>query len=353
MIKTQLDALRFVLRNEDRGLVRVFGCLHFYGGRVQTSSGIITLDAPWPGTPLAITVPMQPVVKVMEAAPDASAKIVVNKNGHLVVKVASYSAKLVVFQEEFPRQERSAHTLKDDAHITADVWNGEVAHAIELLKPFLALNITRPWAQYMLLREGKLYATNNVVLARYALPQLTNIPYDVVLDIATIEHILRIRALGHEVSSISVSATELLCDFDDGAWAAYRSSAITWPSTYGFDKVLEDGEDVVAPTLAEQIDTIAGVAGTETGGVVYLYEQGAITQMEAAASARVACGTFPRGAYMRTSLQQALTIADKWTPSRYPAPVPFSGQGVQGVILGMRNASDVIDTLLHGDDANE
>lgn len=350
MIKSQLDALQFVLRNDDKGMVPAFSQLHFYGeeGRVQTTSGTITFDAPWPGNPLAVTVPMQPVIKCMQAAPDEKARIVVNKRGDLMIKVADYSSKLLPFQGEYPLMDKMQAMPENSAAIPADYWNKDVMNAIDLLRPFVSDDATRPWSQYMLLRAGKLYATNNVAITRFDLPDLEFIGHDVLLDVGTIDHILRIRSLGHDVSRIRLNETELLCEFSDGAWTAYRSSAVVWPDVSRFDAALCEGEEPVPENMAEKIQTIGSIASTKPEGAIYLYEHGAMAQMETT-SARVWCGAFKRSAFMRSSLQQALGVAEKWTVSLYPAPVPFSGKGVLGVLLGIREASDMITTLLQGD----
>lgn len=348
-IKSQLDALQFVLRNDDKGLVPAFSQLHFYGeGRVQTTSGTITFDAPWPGNPLAVTVPMQPVIKCMQAAPDEKARIVVNKKGDLMIKVSDYSSKLLPFQGEYPLMDKMSAMPENCVAIPHKYWNEDVVQAVELLRPFVSDDATRPWSQYMLLRNGMLYATNNVAIARHALPELEFIGHDVLLDVGTIDHILRIRALGHEVLRVRLNETELLCEFTDGAWTAYRSSAIAWPDVKRFDAVLKEGEDAVPENMLQKITTIANIAGTKPEGAIYLYEHGALAQMETT-SARVWCGAFKRSAFMRSSLQQALGVADRWSVAEYPAPVPFSGKGVLGVLLGIRDASDAITVLLQGD----
>lgn len=353
MIKSQLGALQFVLRSDDRGLVPAFGCLHFYEHngepRVQTTSGIITFDAPWVGNPLNVTVPMNPVIRCMEAAPEEKARIVVNKRGDLMIKVADYSSKLVPFMDEFPRMTSEWKGGQENAHaIPAVVWNGEVAKAIELLRGFVSADATRPWSQVMLIRGGALHATNNVVYAQYPLPHLEHLEHDVLLDVDVIDQILRIRALGHEVALITLSPTELLCEFADGAWASYRSQNVEWPSLSSFINVLAEGEDEVAPDLLIKLNTISSIAGVATDGVVYLYEHGAIVQMEKT-SARVWCGSFKRASFMRSSIQQVLAVAERWSPANYPSVVQFAGQGVRGVMMGTRGANEAIDVLLQGD----
>jgi hypothetical protein len=349
MIKSQLEALQFVLRSDDRGLVPAFGCLHFYEGRVQTSSGTITFDAPWPGNPLDVTVPMNPVIKCLQAAPEEKARIVVNKAGNISIKAGDYSSRLVPFLEEFPRAKAPSDWPADVAvSLDAKLWNGKLLPALELLRPFVSPDATRPWSQYVVLRGGKLFATNNVALARIEITELQSIKYDVVFDMDTIDHILRIRDLGHEVTSIILSPENLLCEFGDGAWTSYRGRDITWPGTAPFDALLGEGKVDVPAEMAQKVSTMASIAGTATDGVIYVYEHGAMTQMDNTI-ARVWCGAHPRGSYMRSSLQQMLAVADKWSPGEYPSPVQFSGKGVKGILLGMRGASDAIDTLLRGD----
>src|SRR5699024_6359954 len=96
--------------------------------------------------------------------------------------------------------------------------------ALQTLAPYIAEDASRPWAKGILIRDGKAYATNNVIIAEYDLgasfPTAVNIPEKAVKEL------LRIKEAPTTVWLAESSATFF---YSEGLWLRAQLLTPEWP----------------------------------------------------------------------------------------------------------------------------
>ena len=180
-----LDALKTVYGAvEERALLSALSHVHVYDGRVQASSGRLTIDAPIPQLAgMTFSAPAEKFVAAITAAGDTPRVV---RDGPVVrVTGNSFRAKVPTLGGEWAKVEPDPPT-----------WETEEAllPVLARLYPFMADDATNVWATCLLLSQKEAVATNNVCLIGAHCTMLEGTGVDhVAVPRWTVEELLRLK----------------------------------------------------------------------------------------------------------------------------------------------------------------
>ena len=318
MLET-LKMVRGAVSTKD--VVPVLSHFMIYNGRIQGANGKVAIDAALPELPeISVVVPAERFLKAIDAC--SSEPVLTLKDDKLQIKAGKFTAKVSVMPSDaFPLS-----TL-DDGRVSVLPLN--LLDVLRKLYPFVSTDASRPWACSILLSDGYAYATNNVVLARTKLDWHEE---PIALPVYAIDELLRIRDMPKE---FRVSENALFFVYSK-FWLKAQIFLDVWPETLvGLCEKITGELDVVPADLLSAVTTLKAFFPNEKAPIVVFGEEGVSTQ-DGAHSASLAIGTMPTGLYRFEPLTDVLLIAEKADFTKYPAPIPFRGQGVEGLLVGMR-----------------
>jgi len=316
-----LNVLKFVQGAVGRkDLVPALTHFRIKDGRITGYNGKIALSAPVPldidCVPKAV-----PLVRAIEACSD-TAQLHMTASGKLSIRSGKFRAHVDTLPDDvFP----------DIGPDGRDVYvGGPLLPAMRALYDITSDDATRPWATGVLLDGECAYATNNVVLAQFWLG--CHFPYRVTVPRYAIKEMLRI---GEEPINIQLTTTSITFHYEGERWLRSQLHAIEWPD---LNRALSlvPGESEVPPVpegLWDALDTLAPF--TDEQNRVYMLGARVATALEEGASVEV--DDVPGiGIYNHKMLSLLNGLAHKLDLSAYPAPCPWYGDGVRGVLIGMR-----------------
>lgn len=191
--------------------------------------------------------------------------------------------------------------------------------------PFVSDDKTKPWACSVRLLNGAAYATNNISVVR---AEVGSVP-DVMLPDYLVKYIVEEPTFA---THIAINTTSAIVVFDDGTWARATLPAQKMP-----DAVVSMSDAVEPPdfelsddwkrayydavAMAEDMLVIAPDAIKSARGH---------GRFEAAVKSPVEKETYWNPKF----LTKVINVADRLDPSQWPSPAPFTGPGVQGVVIG-------------------
>lgn len=198
------------------------------------------------------------------------------------------------------------------------------------LRPFVSENAVHRWSIGIAIDDGWCYASNNVVLAGCKFPEARGLEY--LVPIWAVDFIL-----GHS-AGLSHWALETNCmmfRWENGAWM--RSTLIEgkFPEKAGeLIRSVEPGSQRITPDYREAITRIGELS--ETAITIYADRVEGRTA-KAVIREELQSETPPGGSsvWSNTAMVDLVKVASNWSPSKWPQPVSFQGERVQGVIAGM------------------
>jgi hypothetical protein len=210
--------------------------------------------------------------------------------------------------------------------------NGDALYAaMKTLAPVVGNDATRPWSNGMLLRGASAYATNNVVLCQYWTGVDTGVSLN--LPMPAIREMLRVAE-----PPVAAQATEHSATFHyaDGRWIRTQLLATDWPDIEAM--LTHHAEDAVPQAVPDELGSALDALKPflEKDANVYFVEGGVATMpVDNDGSSYAVPGLLPSGIYKAPMLRLLQQLADRADFTRYPAPVPFHGDNVRGVIMGV------------------
>lgn len=154
----------------------------FYKGRICAFNGRLSIDAPLEECEhLSCTVPAATFVKAIESCEGEVPAITVT-NEVLWIKAKNFTARMPIGTlENFPMRKETEGKMRALPGLL---------EMLQLLRPFIGNDASRPWASGILFREGIAAVTNNVVVAIANTTRKTAEEY--ILPIFAVEELLRI-----------------------------------------------------------------------------------------------------------------------------------------------------------------
>lgn len=200
---------------------------------------------------------------------------------------------------------------------------------LKIVARFIGNDASRPWSNGVLLKDQSFFATNNVSLVQYWLginfPSVVNIP------MAAVREVLRInRAPTH----VQLTDRSITFHYESGEWIRSQLLATDWPT---FSHLLDVPSNPV-PIEDELFTAIRVLKGSEDElRRIYIKENQFYTHKEINESG--ACYTadisMPEGCFSGTVLELLEGVGEVADFTKWPAPIPFFGPNLRGVLMGM------------------
>lgn len=288
------------------------GVIKGYNGSLALSSPI---DIDLHVKPKAI-----PFVKAIQACKSA-VQLSVTPTGRLSIKSGSFKAYVECTDEVFP-----------DLTPTGTLISLEGIDFIPALKKLLAFtgeDASRKWAQGIMLKDDKAYATNNIILAEYTLP--VSFPVAMNIPRTAVAELVRIATPPVGVMVSDTSATFM---YSENMWIRTQLYDLGWPD---LNKVLSREADYL-PVDNAWFDAVEAIAPFTDDLQRVFFSQDTISSASenGAAGGTVQVEGFPYTGVFNykyfLSLKGLVTEIDLHA---YPAPCLFKGEHIRGAIMGM------------------
>ena len=322
------DALKFVKGAvAKKDFVSALKHVHIQDGVIQAFNGSIALSSP-----IAFKHNLTPIaadfIKAVEKCKDEP-KISVTKGGKLKVSEGSFKVFVKVTEEVYPAVQ-PVGTLYD--------CDSNLLECFESLHPFIGTDAAKPWSMGIIIRDGYAYATNNVVLACYTKP--VKFPFNIVIPKNAVDEILRLK---QEVIQIQMDEKSATFHFNDSRWMRTNLIACNAPDFYPiFSKCSFDQKELQAipEDLYERVDNLKPFLHPKIPTLIFR-QDGVFTDQDDEGASDTEY-SFPLGVFRFEPLQKVLLTATAWNLNYYPAPCPFVGENVSGVIIGQKVRTDAV-----------
>jgi hypothetical protein len=289
-------------------------------GRVRAFNGVLALSSPI-DFDLACRPKAATFIKAIQQCED-TIQLNITPTGRLSVKSGKFKCLVDCIQED------TAHALPEGQLIKFD---GEALYAgIQMVAPFIGTDASRRWSHGILVRDGCLFATCNVILVQYwlgsAFPSVVNIPKSAVMEM------LRI---GEAPLYGQVAENSITFHYSGDRWLRTQLySASDWPN--------------LAPILGKpsnqqpiQEDLFVGLATVkpfiELDGSIYFSENKLATSQDEATATSFDLESMQHvGRFHINMLQLLEGVATTIDWSTWPEPCMFRGERLRGAIVGMK-----------------
>jgi len=310
-----LNTLRLVQGAvSEKDMVPVLSHFHIYDGRIQGTNGRLTIDAPI-DTPkeLTLTVPAARFIKAIDAC--RKEPVLIEEDHKLLIKAGRFKAMLPLSTDEFPIGGEPSGEEKPCDGLTA---------ILRRLRPFVGDDATRLWACGILIRGGRAYATNNIILASCPAPKFTT---DMVLPVQLIDELIRIN---DEPDMMLIDGSKV--GFRWGkAWLAGKTLADEWPPVE--DMLPDAPEEDIPQDLLDAVKRIMPFCPNPKFPVIQFGADGISTE-DGDMSAEIAEWEFPEMKFHGEQLQLVLKVAKQMDLTKSPAP--WAAAGITGLLSSPR-----------------
>lgn len=322
-MRNTLNLVRGAVSTKD--LLPVLTHFHIYEGRVQGGNGRIAIDAPCPELAgFDCTVPAERFLKAVDAC-DGEPKLKLTDGGKLTISKGKFRATLPLADHTaFPK-------VAPPPQITSFLDGIKLPPLLPTLRrlfPFIGEDASRAWSCGVYLNGGYAWATNNVCLARVPIRQFQNF----VLPVFAIDELLRI---GQEPVSIEAYENYVIFYFSGNWWMRCQKLEGAWPDVAAFMPAEPTAHAWPAKQLAEAVRKVLPFCPDPKYPVVQTGPDGVGT-LEGEMSALVGYDDLPAGRFRAEPLLAALDAAASIDLSTYPKACYWKGEGIDGVLVGMR-----------------
>lgn len=288
-------------------------------GRIQGSNGVVYVDAAFDHNITDCSVPAQRFLKAVSAC-DGMPTFGLTEGGKLSIKHGRFKAYLPILSvEDFPR------AMLDGERF--DLAPGFVS-AISRLQPFISDDASRPWSLSVLLSKDFAYATNNVILARTPIVWTSA---DLALPLDLVEQLLEI---GTDPDAIYIGPSHVGFSYGD-TWIRSAVMVLVWPDVARFiSKVPAD--EHVPDELVSAVTRIKDFCVNDKFPIINFGTQVSTDNGEYGASFEGF--DLPEARFHADQLMKVLSLATHINFSSYPKPCAWRGDGLEGMISGLRMA---------------
>lgn len=317
------DALKFVKGAvSTKNFVPAMQHFAIADGEVSAFNGVVSLSSPI-DVDLFCAPKAAPLVSALDRCGDV-VTLDMTSAERLHVKSSGFG----VFVDCFPLVEMpQAKPAGDVVPIDGD----KLVQALNVLKPFIGDDASRPWSNGVLLKDGCAFATNNVTLVQYWLGEDLGVPVNI--PAVAVKELMRIK---QTPISVQASHSSVTFHFEGGRWLnTLLFDADAWPP---LEKIL----NVPCDPLPVPEGFFEGLSNLkpflDEGGRVYFHENAIATTHEphngVGAYQRVDQLVQP-GIYSHAMLSLLDGVALKVDFSLYPRQCIFYGDNIRGAIIGM------------------
>lgn len=306
----------------ERGLLPIMSNFHIYDGRIQGTDGKMTLDAPWDWEGDPINVSAAPFVKAFENMETPTLEL---KGDHLLAKHKRMRVKIPMSLDSanpFPRCERPSGDWM--------AMDNTFLEACRRVRSFVGTDMARQWSNAVLVRDGWVYATNNVSLARTRFdwegPEFTVPAY--ALD--------QLARTGLEIDGFFLEPGKKVAFSMGDVWLESSVYEHPWPDV---QDMIPDCTDLpeIPEGLAAAVDKVLPFVPDSSFPVIKLCED-KVSTLEGDMSAEIELACPAEAAFNATPLRTVLSYARFADFSAYPQAVPFrnAAGNLEGLIMGVR-----------------
>lgn len=309
------------------------GRIHGFNGRVHISAPVV-LPKDFP----SFTVSANLLMAAMDACAELDPILALSDN-ILTVSSGRFKAKLSVGSiAEYPIPSippvppiAKGRKKKKDT--------GGLLPILEILRPFIGEDASRPWCASIRFQDGCAYATNNVVLATLPLPEnilLTTCA----LPVHAVDELIRLKL--EPVSIVADGDHALVFHLPGDVWMKTSLIADGWPDVGVILATIHAPSDgskpvwvKVPPTLLDAVTSILPFCPDPKLPAIVLDDDTVTTR---AGASTASAGGFKglTGTYHAKALQQVLGSATGVAWGLYPR-VPWVGEGgLMGALVGLK-----------------
>lgn len=289
--------------------------------RVQGYNGKIALSAPIDFdidcTPKAL-----PLVKAI-AQCDETVQLGMTPSGRLSVKSGKFRSYIDCVEGSTP------HVKPEGKAVS---MNGEVLlDALNKLLPFIADDAARPWSNGVLFDGQSAFATNNVIIAEYWLG--APMPERICIPIYAVKEMLRIKKAPCHFQMTDNSMT---AHYEDGTWLRTNLIDIKWPDVR---RILDRDLSTVKTIPPEFFQGLTKLSPFIDVFKRVIFEPGLMRThaKHSEEGAQIELDWLTESStYALPMLQKLEGVAEKIDLSQYPEPVPWVGNSLRGVLVGLR-----------------
>jgi DNA polymerase III sliding clamp (beta) subunit (PCNA family) len=320
---TMLDVLQFVKGAvSKKDLVSPLTHFRIQGGRITGYNGKMSISAPI-DLDIDCCPKAEQLIKAIEACTDR-VQLHMTPQDRLCVRSHKFKALVdTVGVEQFPLVEPGGTFVESPWLLTA----------CEKLLPFVGQDASRAWACGVVFDGQSAYATNNVIFAEFWIGH--QFPYRVNIPGYAVRELVRI---GEEVRCMQICRNSATFFFEGDRWLTCQLINEEWPSTEGLFKRIK------AAAACQPIDedfwaTIEAMEPfTDDYDRMYLMDGNMQTgPIEDTAHAVFELSTpLYKGVYNRKMMALLKDVAGRMDYDAYPDPVTWYGQGMRGMIVGLR-----------------
>lgn len=316
-----LQSLKFVQGAVSRkDYVAALTYFRVEAGRVTGYNGKMCLSAPI-ALPENCCPKADQFVKAIEAC-NETVELHMTKAGKLAIRSGPFKAFVeTIGLEDYP-------PIAPEG--VAVAIEGELLPALRQLYAFSAEDASRPWAAGVLLNGNSGFATNNVLLAECWLGYY--FPFRVILPRFAVKEILRI---GEEPVGLQLTANSATFHYEGNRWLRTQLVDGEWPDVERMFAAMPHPNQVteVPQGLFAALETLQDFMDEQMRA--FLLGDRVATALEDGASVEVA-GVPGSGVYNLRMLRLLDGVAQRVGFGAYPAPVPWYGDKIRGMLAGMR-----------------
>lgn len=318
-----LDELKFVegaVADKDIIPILTHFCIH--DGCIQGADTRLAIETPCKDLKgHSFTVPADKFIRAVLAC-DGEPTIAITETGKVAVKQGRFKAFLPSLDAaNFPRRvipPRIADAPKN------------LLSVFKLLLPFISQDASRAWSLGIWVKDGYAYATNNVALVRTPLDTTLA---DVNIPAYFVKEVIRIGqnpvALHQDTSGIAVS-------YADGSWVCGQIYRDGWPDVSAkFDGIKDAALTPVPDGLVKTIQKLLPFCPDPKYPTLKFTSEG-VSTLDGEHSAEMGFDGLPDTAFRAEVLQMVADVATSWDLTKYPTPVPFVGNHIEGMFVGVR-----------------
>jgi DNA polymerase III sliding clamp (beta) subunit (PCNA family) len=312
-----LDTLRFIQGAvSTKDIVPVLSHYYLKDGIALSSNGKMSLCAPMPDAPNCCPKATE-FYKAIQRCDEAPV-LAVTPTGRISVKSGKFRALIdAESTDNFPTEAPEGVRYELSAPLLP---------TIARLMPYVSEDTSRAWSVGMHFAGGKIFATNNVIVAEMDCPFPTE--HAVVIPYYALREMLRI---GEEPIAVQVADNSMSLHYAGGRWLKTRLLDGGWPDIAALLDGLGASSTPLPDGLQTALDKLEPFVGIN--GAIFFHDGVVSTAREDGCSYELGADL---SACYNLRMLQSILDAETADLQRHPAPAPFGKQGMRGAIIGMR-----------------
>lgn len=323
-MKDILQKVRGAVATKD--LVPALTHFHIYNGRIQGGNNLLSIDAPveeFDGFE-DMTVNAEDFIRAIDACGEDFYLTV--DDDHVLIEQGKKKIRLA-------KMNPAAYPLVEVSKKGTTIKSPGV-DMFRAVRPFVGNDVTRMWACGVLIESGYIYATNNVVLVRTPYESKVKGRYNIPAE--TVDELIRLD--DEPVETIAVEQDSISFLFDDDYWLRSKLLINEWPDTGPLFASIKSKLPKVDPGLYEAVKTVLPFCPDKNFPEIIFSGDtvttgGDIKKKNAAVSG---LANLHDARFRAEALLSVLEVATHIDLKPYPKPCPFRGDGIEGVIIGLR-----------------